>query len=148
MEWSEELYKIYGLDPSQRKITYKDFLICIHPEDRGIVNNIIEKAQINFQPFQLDHRVILQDGSLRYIHGEGEVIFDENKKPVKLRGIGQDITERKRAERRLASQFEVTHILLEAKNLDEASPKILRTVCEGTDWQIGELWLVDFDSTF
>jgi PAS domain S-box-containing protein len=146
LEWSKELYKIYGLDPNDRKITYKDFLICVHPEDRSKVNNIFENAQINFQQFRLDHRIVLQDGSLRFIHGEGEVIFDENKKPLKIRGIGQDITDRKRAEIRLKTQFEVTHTLMEAKDLYEAAPKIIKIICEGTDWQIGELWLVDFES--
>ena len=62
LEWSKELYKIYGLDPNDRKITYKDFLVCIHPEDRSFVNSSIEKALINFQAFHLDHRIILQDG--------------------------------------------------------------------------------------
>jgi PAS domain S-box-containing protein len=146
LEWSDELYKIYGFDRSQRKITYDDYLLCIHPDDRSMVNSAAGKAQIDFQPFQFDHRIILRDGSLKFIHGVGEVLFDEENKPIKLRGIGQDITDRKRAERRLASQFEVTRIFVEAKNLVEASPKILQTICEGTDWQIGELWLVDFES--
>jgi PAS domain S-box-containing protein len=146
LEWSKELYKIYGLDPNDRKITYKDFLVCIHPEDRSFVNNSFEKALINFQAFRLDHRIILQDGSLRYIHGEAEVIFNENNQPLKIRGIGQDITDRKRAEIRLTTQFEVTHTLIDSKNLYEAAPKILKIICEGTDWQIGELWLVDFES--
>jgi PAS domain S-box-containing protein len=144
--WSEELYKIYGLNSSQRKITYLDFLLCIFQDDRAFVNGIIEKAQIDFLPFQFDHRIVLQDGSLRYIQSTGEVIFDDNDKPVKIRGIGQDITARKRAERRLATQFEVTQIFAGAKKLDDAAPKILQKICEGTDWQIGELWLVDFDS--
>jgi PAS domain S-box-containing protein len=146
LEWSKELYKIYGLDPDVRKITYNDFLICIHPGDRNRVNDIIEKAGISLEPFQLDHRVVLQDGSMRYIHGEGEVVLDEERKPLKIRGIGQDITVRKRAEIRLETQFKVTHLLVESKSLYDAAQKILQIICEGTGWQIGELWLVDFDT--
>jgi PAS domain S-box-containing protein len=146
LEWSEELIKIFGFNPSQKVIDYKDVLLSIHPEDRSFVNNIVEKAQINFQPFQTEFRIVLKDGSIRYIYGEGEVVFDESNKLVKLVGIGQDITTRKRAERRLAAQFEVTRIFVEAKNIQDAAQAILKTICEGTDWQIGELWLVNFES--
>lgn len=146
LEWSDELYNIYGLNQSNRKITYNDFLIYIHPDDRGIVNSKIEQAQNDLQPFKLEHRIVLKNGSFRYIKSTGEIIYDDDKKPAKLRGIEQDITLRKKTEKRLTTQFEVTHIIVGAKDLNEAAPKILQAVCEGTVWQIGELWLVDFDS--
>jgi PAS domain S-box-containing protein len=146
LEWSDELYNIYGLNPSNRKITYNDFLIFIHADDRSFVNSAIELAQIDFKPFQLEHRIVLKNGAFRYIQSTGEIIFDDDKKPVKLRGIEQDITLKKKTERRLTTQFEVTRTIVGAKDLNEAAPKILQAVCEGTVWQIAELWLVDFDS--
>jgi PAS domain S-box-containing protein len=58
-------------------------------------------------------------------------------------GVIRDITERKRAERRLAAQYEVTRVLAETRSFREAAPHILRAVCEGLRWEMGALWRVD-----
>ena len=58
-------------------------------------------------------------------------------------GIIRDITERKRAGRRLAAQYEVTRALAETRTLKEAVPRILRAVCEGLGWRVGALWRVE-----
>ena len=58
-------------------------------------------------------------------------------------GIARDITERKRAARRLAAQHEVTRSLAESKSFEEAAPRILRAVCEGLGWEKGALWSVE-----
>lgn len=58
-------------------------------------------------------------------------------------GIARDITERKRAARRLAAQYEVTRALAESANFAEAVPQILRAVCEGLGWEKGALWSVE-----
>lgn len=58
-------------------------------------------------------------------------------------GIIRDITERKRSERRLAAQYEVTRALAETRDINEAAPRILQAVCEGLGWEMGALWGVD-----
>ena len=58
-------------------------------------------------------------------------------------GIMRDVTERKRAERRLAAQYAVTRVLAESSTLHEAIPKLLRCICAGLDWDLGELWSLD-----
>ncbi len=58
-------------------------------------------------------------------------------------GIARDITERKRAARRLAAQHEVTRALAESKDFAEAAPRFLRAVCEGLGWEKGALWIVE-----
>jgi PAS domain S-box-containing protein len=58
-------------------------------------------------------------------------------------GIARDITERKRAERRLAAQYAVTRILAEAQTIDDATPRILQAVCESLGWVMGALWMVE-----
>jgi PAS domain S-box-containing protein len=58
-------------------------------------------------------------------------------------GVVRDITERKRVERRLATQYTVTRILAESSTLNEAMPKILRAVGESLGWETGVLWRVD-----
>jgi len=55
-------------------------------------------------------------------------------------GVARDITERKRSERRLAAQYEVTRVLASASTLAEAAPRIISAVCESLDWGLGALW--------
>jgi PAS domain S-box-containing protein len=141
--WSDELYEIYGFDPKKTKITHEKYIESIYPDDRAEVIATIEQALVNHRSFSLDYRIIVQNGCTKSIHGIGEVILDENFQPVKLRGIGQDVTEQKRAEKFLAVQFEVTRVLAETFNIIEAVPKIIQIICNYTDWQIGELWMAD-----
>jgi len=61
-------------------------------------------------------------------------------------GINEDIGDRKQAERRLSAQHTMTQILVEAASIAEASPKILQTICECLEWDIGELWMMDSGS--
>lgn len=61
-------------------------------------------------------------------------------------GVIRDITERKRGERRLAAQYEVSRALAESASFREAVPVILRAVCEGLGWALGALWALDRDA--
>jgi PAS domain S-box-containing protein len=99
--WSDELYHIFGLDP-QSELDHNIFLNRIHPDDSDYVSNAINEA-LNGKPYYIDYRIILPDGKERIIYSEGIVIFDEKNTPIRMRGIVQDITERKLAEEALAS---------------------------------------------
>jgi len=98
--WSDELYHIFGLDP-HFELNHNTFLNFIHPEDLDYVNNAIKEA-INRKPYYIDYRIILPDGEEHVIYSQGGAIFDEKNTPIRMRGIVQDITERKRAEEALA----------------------------------------------
>ncbi|MGB9940762.1 PocR ligand-binding domain-containing protein [Methanosarcina sp.] len=99
--WSDELYHIFGLD-SQFELNHNTFLDCIHPDDLDYVNNAINEA-LNGKPYYIDYRIILPDGEERIIYSEGGVLFDENNAPTRMRGIVQDITERRKAEETLTN---------------------------------------------
>jgi PAS domain S-box-containing protein len=93
--WSDELYRLWGLEPASEEITYERYLASIHPEDRELARSTIEHAQSAGTPFAFDHRVLLPDRRERWIHGSGRVIADEAGAPVRMLGTAQDITERK-----------------------------------------------------
>lgn len=99
--WSEELYRIYGLKPGDFVPTYEGFLEWVHPDDRNAVKQIVEKAFALRQPFSFDHRIVRPDGSIRILHDRGKIVEDDQGRPIKMVGTGQDITSRKQTEEQL-----------------------------------------------
>lgn len=98
--WSDEMYRIFGLDIQKSGLLYDEVLSYIHPDDRDYVNSAVKRA-LNGEPYDIDYRIIRADGEKRVVHAQGEVIFYEKNTPVRIRGTLQDITERKKTERAL-----------------------------------------------
>jgi PAS domain S-box-containing protein len=97
VHWSDEAYRIFGFKPQETGVTYDAFLSHVHPDDRDYVVNKIRQA-LNGNLFDIEYRIILTDGIERIIHETFKVIFDKNSNPIQLKGIVQDVTDRKRAE--------------------------------------------------
>jgi PAS domain S-box-containing protein len=104
--WSEELFAIFGLDSAQSEPTYAELIQCIHPEDRAQWQQQVEQAMATGKSYLIEHRVILPDGSIRYIEGRGRAEADCQGKVVRLFGTGMDITDRKRTEAALRKSEE------------------------------------------
>ncbi|GAB4326119.1 MAG: hypothetical protein OHK0047_11380 [Leptolyngbyaceae cyanobacterium] len=96
--WSEELYHMFGLDPSRPVPPYEEYLQKIHPDDRPKLLQCVEQAIASGTPYIIGYRIILPDGSIRYQEGRGEVIRNAQGQVVKLRGTALDISDRKQAE--------------------------------------------------
>jgi PAS domain S-box-containing protein len=94
--WSDELYRLWGLEPQSVELTYERYLDSVHPADREPVRTIVERALESGAPFDFEHRLVLADDTVRWIHGSGRVIADESGAPARMVGAAQDITERKR----------------------------------------------------
>jgi PAS domain S-box-containing protein len=101
--WSEELYKIYGLQHDQFDGTYEGFLSRLAPEDLEYTKGVIGDAYQHPKPFVYDHRIVRPDGEVRMLHTRAEVIIDEHGAPLRMIGTCWDITERFQAERVLQS---------------------------------------------
>ena len=92
--WSAELYRIYDVDPLA-PVTYESYLARIHPEDRELVRERVARARASGKPFAYDHRIVVPDGRVRWVHGRGRVITDETGAAVRMVGTSQDVTERR-----------------------------------------------------
>ena len=93
--WSDEIYRIFDLTPQQFGANYESFLQAVHPEDRQLVDTSIRAALEQMQPYSIDHRIVLPDGQVRYVHEQAEVFGSEGVCHIKMLGTVQDITERK-----------------------------------------------------
>lgn len=96
--WSDEVYRIFGLSPQQFGATYEAFLGYVYPEDRDFVEQSVNEALYEARPYSIDHRILLLDGTVRVVHEEAEVTFDEDGRPVQMMGTVHDVTQLKRAE--------------------------------------------------
>ncbi|MBI3574390.1 MAG: PAS domain S-box protein, partial [Gammaproteobacteria bacterium] len=98
LHWSEETFRIFGLDPRTAVPAAEDFLKAIHPDDRERVRAAAHRAIENNAPFSIEFRIVRPDGAERIVHEEAEIARDKTGKAVRMLGTTQDVTERKQAE--------------------------------------------------
>ncbi|RXJ49567.1 PAS domain-containing protein [Gelidibacter gilvus] len=101
IEWSDELFRIFGLKPDNFEANFENYLKYIHPEDRENVNEIVQKAYQDHQPFDFLHRITLPSGQERTLHGRGKVYLNKKGHIFKMIGTAQDVTERIKVENKL-----------------------------------------------
>ena len=106
VHFSDELYRIFGYSPQESNQYFGYIYNFVHPEDKNYVNNAIKKG-LKGKPVSVDHRIILANGEEHTVNEQIEVIFDEKNIPIRMRGIVQDITERKRVEEKIKNLADV-----------------------------------------
>jgi PAS domain S-box-containing protein len=122
---SEEMFRIYGLDPRESSLTRENFRQRIHPEDRDWVEKRFEKVLREKKDGVAEYRVRLPDGTVRYINASGHPVLDEDGELIEFVGTAVDVTERKRTElerRRLASLVEQAADLMAIADLGGGTP--------------------------
>lgn len=116
MTWSEGCYLISKQDPATWPPSFEAFLATIHPDDRPRVEEAAQAAFRGEADFDVEFRQGMPDDSQRIMHAQGEVIRDEQGKPVCIYGFIQDITERKQLEDELRQRYEGLKELDRLKN--------------------------------
>jgi PAS domain S-box-containing protein len=96
--WSDKMYQIFNVKPQQFPLRTGTFLKCVHPDDKQKVVRALGKALVGKQSYNIDHRIVWPDGSVRFIHGEAAVTFDKAGRPIRIMGTVQDITVTQQAE--------------------------------------------------
>jgi PAS domain S-box-containing protein len=116
--WSDEIYRIFGRDRASFQPSYENFLACVYPDDRDDVKTSEQEAAQTGHHC-IDHRIVLPDGTVRWVHEEAQLERDAAGRPVILTGTVQDITERKQAE------AELIHAKNEAELANQAKSEFL-----------------------
>jgi PAS domain S-box-containing protein len=104
--WSDELFRIYGLEPGAIAPSYEDFLGRVHADDRASVDERNQRAFADHQPFEDVKRVVRVDGREILMRTQGDVVCDKAGAPLRMIGICEDVTDEVRArdaEQRLAA---------------------------------------------
>jgi PAS domain S-box-containing protein/putative nucleotidyltransferase with HDIG domain len=150
--WSEELWKIYGLEPFSSKPSYESWLSTIHPDDRAGAAQTVQDAAKNETELNAEWRVVDKDGAQRWLMSRGRPMRDASGQAVRYLGIVLDITERKQAEEALR-QNELKHrmilesmvdnvVILDAEGkiqyINHVSPGLSNEEVLGSNWL---MWL-------
>jgi PAS domain S-box-containing protein len=111
--------------------------------DREAIRRVFDHTIAGGSSHVRSSPIVTRSGNERQIEWHARTIRDSAAQIIGVLCIGEDITERQQTERRLEAQFAVTRALAEATSLSQATPRILQAICEGMDWDLGELWHVD-----
>ena len=98
VHWSEEHYRIFGLEPGDGVVPFGQSLTGIHPDDMAGFVQTLRQSMAEKEDYETDARIVLPDGSIRNIRGIGHPILDESGELVEFLGLSQDVTESKKRE--------------------------------------------------
>jgi PAS domain S-box-containing protein len=126
IEWTESVYTLFDTDRDQFDGSYESFLEQIHPADRELVAKGIQQSLAEGIPLVNEYRIILADGQIRWIGGQGNVYTDATGTPIGMRGICEDLTERKQDQAQL----------IEAKERAEAASRLKDSILANMSHEI------------
>jgi len=112
VSWSEELYRIFGLQPMEFDSTLEAYLASVHPDDRGLVESTIQESLRNKVFRAFEHRVLRPDGTIVAVQAAGKVVVDATGRVIKMLGTAQDITERRQIEEKQKESNEWLNLVL------------------------------------
>ena len=128
LNWSNEIFNIFEVDKNYFQPSYENFFKMVHPEDKESLEEIYQNSLKTKQKFKTIHRLLFEDGRVKYVEQSGDSTFDENGTPLISRGTVQDITE-------------VTLLKLKAQNEHDKLKAILENIPD-------LLWIKDANGTF
>ena len=99
VHWSQEQYRLFGLDPESNSLSFEKAFQRIHPDDQATFNQVVERAIRERSDFEVDFRIVLPDGSTKYSRSVGHPVFNDSDELVEFVGTGIDMTERRQAEK-------------------------------------------------
>src|SRR6185503_7020475 len=124
--WSDELFRIFGLEPQSTPATFEGYLDRVHPEDRARVQEAVQKALREESSFDHEERIVRADGAVRTLHSRGRVLRGPGG-ALRMVGTCQDVTDRRRGEE------EKEQLLVrerQARRESEAAHRLISSVLE------------------
>ena len=120
--WSERISPLFGGEAAELETSYDNFLNAVHPEDRQMVIDAVANCIEHGTEYDIEHRVVWQDGTVRWMQELGDAVRDQDGRPTNMLGVVQDITRRKEAEEGLIQALE------RAEKADKAKSEFLSSM--------------------
>lgn len=116
LHWSEEVFRIFEIDPARFGASYDAFLALIHPDDRAAVDEAYRRSLAEHRDYAISHRLLFADARIKHVHEQGRSFYADDGTPLRSVGTVQDITQRVLAEQALRAS-EASH-----REMFEANP--------------------------
>lgn len=123
--WSAQVYRIFGRDPDTYRPDYPSFLAMVHPDDRDRLQRAVRTTLEEGAEYELVHRIVLPDGTIRTVHQRGERTDIADEGSVHMVGVINDITDRIEAERRTQQAASVFEASTQGVVITDVSGRIL-----------------------
>jgi diguanylate cyclase (GGDEF)-like protein/PAS domain S-box-containing protein len=95
--WSDELYRIFGLEPGETPVDFEWYVGHVHPDDRESVQQHVARSVETRMGFMSEYRIVLSDGRVRWLHSRGQVVVNAHGEAVGLQGVCQEVTEQRQS---------------------------------------------------
>lgn len=152
LSWSDEIYRIFGLEPQQFPATYAAFLEYIHPDDVDIVTSAVGNAIGDERiDYDVTHRVVRPSGDIRFVHEKGVIFTDDHNTPIRMLGAVHDISDLfyaeedlRKNEELLRNMFEQAEVGITRVSIEGTFVSVNRKLCEITGYTEKELLSITF----
>ena len=142
--WYSPRFKaMLGFDEQEFDNVLGSWIAQLHPDDMDRVFGALSAHIERKEPYDVEYRLRTKQREYRWFRARGQAIWDDAGNLLRMAGSLQCITDRKGTEQRLHAQYATTRALEDSATLLEATPKILRAVCDSLCWDLGALWEVD-----
>ncbi len=125
---SEEWYRVYGFDPEAGVPSWEERLQRIHPEDQSKWQATIDRAIGEKSDYEVEFRILLPSGTVRYIHTVGHPVVSASGDLVEFVGSSIDVTEGKRAEALREGESRILEMIARDARLEEILESLVRVV--------------------
>ena len=146
--WSDQLYRVLGLEPGAAEPSRERFLAQVHPGDRRLAEERLQAALDGGDGFEFETRIVRPDGGQVWVRSGGTVTRDDTGTPVRMRGTALDITAFKRAETALqetTARYRLLERLASAANEASGLGEVLQTavdeICAHMGWPVGHAYV-------
>ena len=133
--WSDQVRRNFGIADTGQPVRYSDFLALVHPEDRERMESALRKSIETGSAYEGEFRVVNPAGRVRTIYARARVDRDESGRAVRMLGVSQDVTDRKRAEEQVRLSEERFRTMVE--NVRDYAIHMLDTEGYITSWNLG-----------
>lgn len=125
LHWSDEVYRIFGLQPKAFAATFDAFINTVHPQDRDLVQTTVEKFLLDGKTYDVKHRIVLPSGEIRIVMEHGHVIRDKDGNNISMFGTVQDITDQQTKEDELSLHDEILNSLSDSIFVHQENGKFM-----------------------
>src|ERR1700720_3959454 len=145
--WSDEHFRIFGFEPSPDPTTYSQAFRRIHPDDQVEFQHRLDKALTEKRDFEFEFRLILPDGTMRYIQTVGHPLLNAAGEVEELVGTGVDVSKQKRAEALLSAEKRLLEKIAAGVELKQVLGSLCAAVAEQAHNLISMVLLLDPDGS-